>query len=942
MLVRLFPEVRASETQRFRFLLTLAALLLAGQAVGLTVSESLLLSRLGVQALPQAILAASLVTVVGSFLYSAWVGRLRHEDSFVVLLGLALAFLGFAAWSIRGGASWIYIGLFCFYCLTFTVFYTHFYTLASEYFDTLAAKRLLPLMGVGATLGEIGGGFSATFFSRVLSAQSLLYVWAGFLVLTGSLLLRARPQLREWSPSEGPTRAKRSSLGAGLAYIRRNSLGRAMVLTVGAMIMAMAVVQYVYSDIFSARFPEEQELATFLGAFLALTNVAELFIGGRLTPWLLRRYGVASTNLIHPLGALLTLALVKLDYSLVPAMLAWMNRKMLQDSLAAPTRALVFNAFPARFRGSVRGFLDGVIGSSTQALAGIGLLFLQGSLSMDVIVWVGLLLSAAYLYGAWWVRNAYLATLVENLTEGRVQLQGVEHADLDSSRLAQVWEQHLESSESAPVASFGKLLARLGQYQLLQRGLTHSNKEIRRLTASALGDKVPTSVLADECAEVRLLGARVHWKTPDLMRALRHDPDKRVQELCRAALGEEVALTPISLRHLSEERISLARQYLNADCVEMRAAAISRVGDELELNHLEKERKHPDQGVALAALEALGSSADPLARVFLADSLEDPRARIRQRAVALLSGHGSRALAQIELKFRALREVSIAAAYEAAAGIGGEQAEDLLSHELLSLTREAWVSLSLSENAKNDEVLSWALRQHARRCQRLSFKILALLEGESVVAPVESVFRFATAAARANAMEVLSNLGDREAAGLLVLMLEESSLQERLLAAKRIEPQLARLPQHQPGLSQRCAQIPSPHLPLAIRGDSRMERLYRLSSLDFFQELSLDELEEVDHLLVEERFAAGDTILEQGQTCDRLYFHLSGRTDRVGRVFGQVPALDGGSALRTLRAVDRCSFWTLDRKSLRSLVLRNPHLAFPLLRSLTAELKLAN
>ena len=45
---------------------------------------------------------------------------------------------------------------------------------------------------------------------------------------------------------------------------------------------------------------------------------------------------------------------------------------------------------------------------------------------------------------------------------------------------------------------------------------------------------------------------------------------------------------------------------------------------------------------------------------------------------------------------------------------------------------------------------------------------------------VEKVLRFASARTRADALEVLSNLGDRESAALLVLMLDEGSVDEKL------------------------------------------------------------------------------------------------------------------------------------------------------------------
>ena len=600
---RLFPEVRASEKHRFIYFLLLAALLLAGQAVGLTVSESLLLSRLGVDALPQAIFAASITTVIGSALYTAWVGRSRTDRSFVTLLLLGIGFLMAAYLLVRAQASWIFVGLFCFYCLTFTVYYTHFYSLASEYFDTLAAKRILPLMGVGATLGEIVGGFSASFLSRVFSAEQLLFVWAGFLCLTAILLRGTRQLLQRWNPETGGSKSsKKGGLKEGFAYLKQSRLGRSLALTVAAMILAMSIVQYVYSDIFVTRFPKEEELAAFLGAFLGVTNLFELVISARFTPWLIRKLGVAQTNLIHPVGAVLTLMLVKFDYALIPAMLAWMNRKMLQDSLASPTRALLFNAFPARFRGPVRGFLDGVVGSSASALAGVALWFLQGRFSVDAIVWVGLVVSVVYLVGAWLVRAAYLDTLLESLAEGRL---------------------HLGAATLKKITEF---MSSVGEDGMLKAGLAHEQPDVRRLCVEALGPDTPAEALQDEHPEVRLAAAQALRSRPELLRVLQEDPDPELRLLGQVAAGGEAVL-----------------------------------------NDLAGRVSHADEKTALGALNALAISADPLARVLMASALDDPRARVRGRVATLMANRGPQVLPQLEPYFRSATEATAGAAYEAAA-----------------------------------------------------------------------------------------------------------------------------------------------------------------------------------------------------------------------------------------------------------------------------------
>lgn len=815
MLARLFPEVRAIERQRFGAFFALAALLLAGQAVGGTTAESLLLSRLGVQALPTAMVAASITTILGSTLYSRWVGRRRHETSFLVMLAFGISFLGLSIPLVQARFNPIYIALFCFNWLSFTLYYSHFFTLVGDYFDTLAMKRLLPFFVVGATTGEIGGGLSASWVSSHLGAQGLLLLWIALQGLAASFLWVLKARLLAWNP---PSQAKRqpptSAAPSGLAYLRRSSLGRALALMAAAMMVTNTVVQYLHADIFVRTFSGEGQLASFLGMFTAVTNMVELVIGARVTPWLVRRFGVAQTNLVQPVGAILTMLMLAGSYTLVPAMLAWMNRKMLNDSLAAPTRAMLYSAFPSRFRGPVRASVDGVFGAGSQAIAGLLLGVLQHYLAVANLVWIGIAVAAGYVAAAWRVRTFYLATLVHDLAQARLQLP--------------------ESAE--------------------------------RLE----GPRRTTPLLSRQ--EYELIGGGP-------------------EELGRWARG-------------------------------------------------------PDEARSLLALAHLQACSDPLATVVLARFLEDPRPPLRQAASKALGLRGESALAHIEPYFRSAAVASVEAAYEAVADTGTSRGRALLAQEIRLLVREALRHLFLAEAAASEPILRLTLEDHCARCQRLAFKVLSLLEGENLMAPVMNSLRFANAAARANAMEVLSNLGDREAAGLLVLLTESSSQGDKLASAARLMPALADTPKDLAELLERCSHSSSPFVRRAAaqcrdpRDDLVLQRLAQLKTFDLFAQLGLEELQSVAGYLMTERFANGESVVEQGQPGQRLYLAVEGRLEPPVTSFGITPLLDGEPQRYTVTARDRCTLWSLRREHFQLLIGRYPEIGLALFRRLARQLKL--
>ena len=66
------------------------------------------------------------------------------------------------------------------------------------------------------------------------------------------------------------------------------------------MVFSLFLLQYLYLDIFSRSFSSAESLAAFFGLYLAVTNLIEIAIELRLTPWLIQRFGVPTANLIHP------------------------------------------------------------------------------------------------------------------------------------------------------------------------------------------------------------------------------------------------------------------------------------------------------------------------------------------------------------------------------------------------------------------------------------------------------------------------------------------------------------------------------------------------------------------------------------------------------------------------------------------------------------------
>lgn len=1006
---RILPAVRRRERARFVFFLSLSGLIQLALTMGIAGSEALFLARVGVEWLPHTFVLASAVAVAGSLLYAAGVDRARNDDYFISML-LGSAFLLIVATvQAQNDAGWIYPALFSFYYLNFAVFTNHFWTFATDYFDTLSAKRLFPLFTVGASLGGFAGGLLTAVVSRVFPAEILVAGW-GVLLTAAALMLRlGRRRLRCWGPLELEEADETSVEGmrGAIRYMRRSALGRWLMLSAVSMILALFISQYLYSDIFLHSFPDEERLAAFLGVYLAVTNLIEVAVEVWLTPWVIQRFGVAGANLIHPTMTLGCFALLSLDYRLLPALLTRANRELMENSMAGPIRNLIYNALPARFRGRMRAFLEGVVVYSGMCLAGITLTALKDTLDPWLLCLVGAGTALLYLLANLRVRQEYLRTIVAELRAGRLDLAELhgEMGNWEVSRLAELWGQLLPTEGQNPTPATLQLapaLALRGIVDPLVTACRHPHPRVRKacLEALALAPREPPAApvlasLDDPDPEVRRAALKCldRYATPlagqaEALRRRLADGEPRVRaeaarrlgkegqpELVQMARGEDPEVVQAALRALPEPLLEEALKRVEDGNPAIQAAALECVARlarpvPLSSSRLARPLRHPDSRVRRAAVAALATRPDPEAPVLLASALEDPSHDVRSRTCAALGQMGEAGMEAAAAYLHADATRTVEAAVEALAAHGSERARRILAEQLHFRVVEAWRCLLALHTLPDGEepprrFLRIALEDAAARNRRLAFRILERTEDAAVIRTVEKTLRFESARHRADALEVLSNLGDRETAQLLVLMLEEGPLDDKISAlSAHLKP-----PDGTAQVLEQARQAADPFLRLGAAGcdgvpgeriprEKRMERLLVLRQVPLFAHMNLEQLEAIDRIVREAEYLAGEVIIREGDVGSELFLMIEGEvaiyknyatseqfelaTLSGINYFGEMAILDDDTRSASVVARRDTRVLVLEGERLKELILQMPEIAFEIFRVLTRRIRSAD
>ncbi len=1001
---KLLPDVRADERTRFLFFAGLLTLVSAAETVGLAGAEALFLAKVGVDKLPIAFVAAAVVTVLGSMLYAARVGSARNDTLFWQMLAGAGALLLASTSLVIAEAPWIYWVTYCLWHLSMAVFLNHFWTFSGDYFDTLASKRLVPLFTLGASIGGVLGGLLAIGLNAFVGPASLIAAWGATLVAAAGMLLLGRRALRRWGPLELHEADETSvdSMRGAVQFAQTSPLARWLVISAAAMVVAAFFVEYLYSRIFAYWYPEPDALASFLSIYFAVTNVVEIFVGLIVTPFLIRKIGVGGANLVHPVLLLGAFGGLATSSWVSTGVIARVAEELMDNAMAAPVRSLIQNAMPARFRGRVRAFLEGIVVYAGMASAGLALILL-GDPDPKALCIVGSAAALLYLLANWRARRAYLGTLVDHLRTGRLDLDEVEDAigSWESVRLVSLFDEALSKDSARPASTLLQLVPALqsrGLVDPLVRAASHPHREVRRTSIAALADMREDRLagtlalsLDDPEPDVRLaalrgIAALTEQRGFVRTRAeqLQQDPDPRVRaEACLLAPSEGDELLEKMLRsaHAPEACAALeiapaALREVVVECVgsseaPIRAAALRRLaadeaapdlGDDFLMACLGDD----DPEVRRSAVAFGGRVARPDNVALVAARLRDPMPPVRSQAEQTLAELGDLGIAAAEPTLRDGSEVAVLAALRTVARSGERNARAFLQRELRHRASRAWWYLLALEQAPDDEALGGRFLREALldamvRERRIAFRILRLLENESVIRKVERELA-PSSRSRGEALEVLSNLGDREAAGKLAALHESGSLEER---SRRAAQELD-LPEDTAGLVEACRSSDNPWVRDAARAldprpddptmrEQTMERLLALKQIDLFANLSFEQVDAILKASEDAEYLPGEVILRENDPGDKLFLLLDGSVDilidygtREQRLVNSMTAVDyiGEIAIltderRTATAVatSRCHVLTLDGAAFRDLVRQVPDISFEIFRVLTRRLR---
>lgn len=537
-------------------------MLLHSMGVGITrvftysATSALFLSRYDADKLPYVYVIAAVVTSLFGLGYS-WLGdRVKFRRLLSANLGFTLAMflllrglleLTDAPWPTLVAAVWTE--------LLWALVHLEFWGLAGRLLDVRQAKRLFGLIGAGETSAAILGGVVLGPLVGVIGTPNLLLVAA--LGTTFSLVsyrrLAAVYSARLEGSAEEPDRAdlgraprERTSSGVTRQYVRLVYAAVALSFT------AFFFVDMAFLTECSNRFPDEDQLAAFLGPFAAAANTGVFVVRAFLTGPTLSRYGLTAGLLALPilvgLGAASVVASSSFGAGAFMVFAFMVGTRWLDDSLRESVDTssvlLLYQPLSPEHRNRTMAVTEGIISPLAGGAAGICLLLLDRLMGLDAMRICGFVVSFAFAWVALVLalRSSYLKVLLEAV--GRRRLSAEELSFTDGHTVAAL-RRGLGSPHAPEVIyclgvlegadpdqhreAVGQLLGhpspmvRREAVERVERlGLSASADDVRRL---ALGDPDP----AVRGAAIKALCALGEEEAIDEVVPLLDDPDPEVR-----------------------------------------------------------------------------------------------------------------------------------------------------------------------------------------------------------------------------------------------------------------------------------------------------------------------------------------------------------------------------------------------------------------------------
>lgn len=983
----------------------------AGGAIGGNAIEALFFARFGVELLPTMYIVLGLFTFVTTMAITALMGRIAKQRLYVAL-PFVLGFTLVAEWLvIPFDFKWFFALMWLGMNVINSLQGLLTWGLAGAACDTRQAKRLFPLFSAGGILGTVLGGLVTQPLAVWLHSENLLLLWAAAMFIAfflGRALTGNTPTPSITSHSKQP--GVIDEMLRGYQFVRRSAIMQWVSYSAILFSVCYFSLALPFSRSATAQFPNADQLAGFLGLFQSLNTGAALLASLFLANRLFARFGIMPMLLIFPViyllgfGALAITAPFALLVSVRFAQMAYMN------GIASTSWQALFNVVPPEQRDQVRAFVGGVPEQAGTFIAGLVLFVGEQTLAPQQLYLVGFGAAALLVYVIWRASHDYSHALVAALRSGQPQMF---------------------FDESQPFSTDAAAVA------VAVDGLSDLDPDIRRISAEIVGhlpvpEAVPALInaLVDDDAPVRVAALKGLTRAKAAaalleISAILSDPEPDVRLTAINSL-RQLAASPRGIVAHVEPLLADPDPFVRTQA----ALALLKTSDHaLARETLHRVVTDSSALVSARALDALGECGDESAFGWAVSALDSNQPIVRKSAAGAVVGLNPEKALSCLIQHLNDDDTSVRLALALALGkIGAPALEPLLDAltkppcedgALLALTylptqpaakkirahakaaaqtalHYHGLALALAKKYGREitgdgrvQLLIESLHDKSHRSGLNALRALGLITARETVAVAVENLRSRDPAQRANALETLESIGEREIIRPLLALWENGEMSPATLP----ENWLLRLLDDPSAWLRACAVLVAAEfgeaplrekLKTMSRSDpdittravaanvflgetvmdtlatlSLMERILFLRRVPLFADLPPADLKQVAAISSEVLFTDGQMLARQGEPGAEMYILVSGEVRVLmssngykeqrevarrgpGNYVGEMSIISQEPRMATLIADGAVRALCIHQKQFEGILRERPETSLALMRTLCQRLKEAS
>jgi AAA family ATP:ADP antiporter len=412
-------EMRRAVLMQLNIFLLISTLLIIKPTI-----TSLFLTNVGIEKLPLAFILVALGAGIITSFYSKLLNSTPlNRIIYYTLLASVITITLFAILlRLNHIEKWV-LYLFYVWVAVFGVLSaSQFWILANIVFNAREAKRLFGLIGSGAIIGGIFGGYLTSILAPVVGSENLLFVGVFFLLIcipVNAAIWRSQ----ELAALTFPLQKKRMGKIAEhpIRLINNSKHLTYLALITILVVMVARLIDYQFSAISSANIPDEDELTAFFGFWFSNFNILSLIIQLFITRRVVGLFGVGLSLYFLPAGIFIGALALLFAPGLWSAIFVKLCDGSLKQSINKSAVELLALPIPAEIKNQAKTFIDVVVDSFATGLSGIILVALVNVLAISArfISIPVIILILLWLYFATNVRREYVLLFKQKLRQNR-------------------------------------------------------------------------------------------------------------------------------------------------------------------------------------------------------------------------------------------------------------------------------------------------------------------------------------------------------------------------------------------------------------------------------------------------------------------------------------------------------------------------------------------